>query len=146
MSDIGFRTWITTQIEDTLEQLEHHSLGTPSHHQLVGYLKALHTVDAKCNPTVTHNPKHVVFPKDSPNPEMIRIARDVRMLTQVELAQQSGISQPDLSRYEGGIKPIPEAAIKKLAEALGFPVSFFYQVPTRGHTVFCFKNLRAMRS
>jgi len=79
------------------------------------------------------------------NPEMVIIAREVRALTQRALAEKSGISQPDLSRYENGLKPILEHVLHKLAIALGFPVSFFYQAGRREPRMWCYKNLRAMR-
>lgn len=79
------------------------------------------------------------------NPEMLRIAREVRMLTQKQLAAKSGVSQPDLSRYEGGIKPIPDDNLQKLAAALEFPVSFFHQAGRSTPRLYCPKNLRQMR-
>lgn len=60
-----------------------------------------------------------------PNPQMLILAREVRGLTQKDLSGISGIDQGRISRYEGGIKPIPGEDLKVLARSLSFPLSFF---------------------
>ncbi len=52
----------------------------------------------------------------------VRTARDVRALTQQELADKVGIAPQQLSRIENGhMRPRPQT-IRRLAEALGVPV------------------------
>jgi Zn-dependent peptidase ImmA (M78 family) len=46
-------------------------------------------------------------------------------MTQKGLASISGIDQGRISRYEGGLKSIPEEEMKILADALSFPITFF---------------------
>lgn len=62
----------------------------------------------------------------APNPAMLQIAREMRGLTQAALAQESGISQGYISRYENGESPISEDHIQALAKALTLPIKFFY--------------------
>lgn len=65
--------------------------------------------------------------RQSANAEMLILAREVRGLTQTELAQISRIDQGRISRYEGGLRLIPDDELKALAEALSFPVNFFFR-------------------
>ena len=62
-----------------------------------------------------------------PNPETLTLAREIRGITQTDLARVSGIDQGRISRYEGGVKTIPEDELKILAKALAFPTTFFYR-------------------
>jgi Zn-dependent peptidase ImmA (M78 family) len=62
-----------------------------------------------------------------PNPEMLTLAREVRGVTQTELAEKSGIDQGRISRYEGGIKSIPQDELNTLADVLSFPIEFFFR-------------------
>lgn len=62
---------------------------------------------------------------NKPNPDMLILAREIRGMTQKELANISGIDQGRISRYEGGIKEISEEELEELANALSFPLSFF---------------------
>ncbi|MBL8164341.1 MAG: ImmA/IrrE family metallo-endopeptidase [Anaerolineae bacterium] len=59
------------------------------------------------------------------NAEMLILAREVRGMTQTELAERSSIDQGRISRYEGGIKRIPLDEMQVLAKTLEFPMSFF---------------------
>lgn len=61
------------------------------------------------------------------NADMLRLARDARDATQEDLADWSGVTQALVSKAENGlIQPSPEVA-EKMAAALKFPVTFFYQ-------------------
>lgn len=62
------------------------------------------------------------------NPDMLRLARDAKELTQADLAKRSGVTQAFISKLEHGLHAQPgEAALRQMAEALGFPVAFFFQ-------------------
>jgi Zn-dependent peptidase ImmA (M78 family)/transcriptional regulator with XRE-family HTH domain len=61
------------------------------------------------------------------NPEMLQLARELRELTQTELANLSNMSQGFLSLLEAGAKDASEDRLLKIAEALNFPVDFFFQ-------------------
>lgn len=52
-------------------------------------------------------------------------------MSQAEVAKRAGITQAAISKYEGGILEVPEERIDALAEALGYPVGFFYQTGRR---------------
>lgn len=65
------------------------------------------------------------------NHHMLTLARDVRALTQGELADRVGITQGMLSKYENGVHDVPEDFVSDLARALNYPPRFFYQ---SGHT------------
>lgn len=62
------------------------------------------------------------------NPEMLRLARDARMLTQAELAEASGVTQALISKLEHGLitEPSDEIVIA-LSGTLRFPPAFFRQ-------------------
>lgn len=60
-------------------------------------------------------------------PELLNLRRRMLGLSQAELAAQSRISQPALSKIEDGLKEPSEYQIEQLAEALRCPVAFFYQ-------------------
>lgn len=60
------------------------------------------------------------------NSTMITLARESRGWTQIELAERASLSQVDVSRYENGMRvPSPEH-IDILADALDYPITFFY--------------------
>jgi Zn-dependent peptidase ImmA (M78 family)/DNA-binding XRE family transcriptional regulator len=65
------------------------------------------------------------------NPEMLILARESRGLTQSELAEKSGVSQGNLSKYESGIRTIPTAHVEKFADVLDYPIEFFYLAEQR---------------
>jgi Zn-dependent peptidase ImmA (M78 family) len=59
------------------------------------------------------------------NADMLILAREIRGLTQKQLSDATGIDQGRISRYEGGLKAIPEDELQILAETLSFPLPFF---------------------
>jgi Zn-dependent peptidase ImmA (M78 family)/DNA-binding XRE family transcriptional regulator len=62
------------------------------------------------------------------NPDMLKLARDARELTQAQLAQASGITQAFISKLEHGLNTQPgDEALNRISEALGFPKAFFFQ-------------------
>jgi Zn-dependent peptidase ImmA (M78 family)/transcriptional regulator with XRE-family HTH domain len=62
------------------------------------------------------------------NPDMLRLARDARELTQAELARRSGITQAFISKLEHGLNSQPgDDALDRISQALGFPRTFFFQ-------------------
>jgi Zn-dependent peptidase ImmA (M78 family) len=69
----------------------------------------------------------VIAHKNGINHNMIILARESRGKSQSELAKDSGIDQGNLSKMEKGIHLISEDNITNIANALSFPVSFFYQ-------------------
>lgn len=66
------------------------------------------------------------------NPDMVVLAREYRALTQKELADAAGTKQPQIAMLEGGVDGAASAeTIGAIAEALRFPVDFFYQTEPR---------------
>lgn len=62
------------------------------------------------------------------NGDMIILAREFRGFSQDELAQQVGISQPQVAKLEAGLKPeIDDAMGERIGQALGFPSAFLEQ-------------------
>ncbi len=62
------------------------------------------------------------------NPDMLKLARDARELTQADLAQKSGITQAFISKLEHGLNTQPgDEALDRIAQALRFPKAFFFQ-------------------
>ena len=61
------------------------------------------------------------------NSELMRVARQSRGYSQAELSHRSGLSQGNISKIENGISDPPDDAVEKIAKALAFPVSFFFQ-------------------
>lgn len=59
------------------------------------------------------------------NPQMIIIARETRGFTQSDLAKQSGISQSNISKFEGGQLTVSPENLRRIAKATHFPESFF---------------------
>lgn len=57
----------------------------------------------------------------------IKQARELRKLTQTELAEQSGVSQSTIAKMEVNVREWPDALIEAIAFQTGFPVSFFQQ-------------------
>ncbi|XBH21708.1 XRE family transcriptional regulator [Jonesiaceae bacterium BS-20] len=58
--------------------------------------------------------------------------RDLRGVTQVEVAREVNVTQAFLSRVEKGERPLPETMASELAEIYGLPVSFFRVVDSQG--------------
>jgi Zn-dependent peptidase ImmA (M78 family)/transcriptional regulator with XRE-family HTH domain len=59
------------------------------------------------------------------NSHMMLMARELRALTQSELAVRSGISQPQISKFETGEATPTEEQLAALGSVLEFPPSFF---------------------
>jgi Zn-dependent peptidase ImmA (M78 family)/transcriptional regulator with XRE-family HTH domain len=64
---------------------------------------------------------------DTFNHHMLVLARERRGLTQEELAERLSFGQGTLSKYETGFLQPPTEFVSDVANALGFPQSFFYQ-------------------
>ncbi len=60
------------------------------------------------------------------NPEMMVLARELVGLTQGELAQRVKVSQGEISKVEGGVRPPSEALLEALAVELKCPIAFFF--------------------
>lgn len=71
------------------------------------------------------------------NPEILRLARESRLVTQEALAGILGIEQGTLSKIEKDILPAEPALVEKIAQHLDYPIAFFYQdkkvQPVEGH-------------
>lgn len=62
---------------------------------------------------------------DRVNKEMLILARDLRSLSQTDLAQLVGVNQATISRYENGAE-VPEEHLAAICKALDRPRSFFF--------------------
>lgn len=60
------------------------------------------------------------------NEHRLIMARELRGYTQKQLAEESGVDQAEISRYEGG-RVVSERDLRAIATALNFPISFFYR-------------------
>jgi Zn-dependent peptidase ImmA (M78 family) len=68
------------------------------------------------------------------NPKLVVLARELRGITQKELAQKvSNLTQGNLSRMEKGLLNIPEDTINLISEELNLPVKFFFQEDIKNH-------------
>lgn len=68
------------------------------------------------------------------NPKLVVLAREMRGITQKELAQKvSNLTQGNLSRMEKGLLNIPEDTLSLISEELSFPVKFFFQEDIKNH-------------
>lgn len=66
------------------------------------------------------------------NPKMLELARTFRELTQKQLAELlPKINQPNLSKIEKGELNVSESTAQMIADALNYPLSFFYQEELR---------------
>ena len=61
------------------------------------------------------------------NPEIVKLAREARYVTQEELSSMLGIEQGTLSKIEKDILPADDTLVQKISTALDYPNSFFYQ-------------------
>ncbi len=61
------------------------------------------------------------------NPELLRVARQVRGWSQDKLSKQANISQVFLSKIENGVKHPTDGVVDRIAQALHFPKSFFFE-------------------
>jgi Zn-dependent peptidase ImmA (M78 family) len=64
---------------------------------------------------------------DVGNPDLLRVARQLRGLQQGDAALKLGISQAMLSRVENRLSPLGSDLIARAASAFDFPSSFFVQ-------------------
>lgn len=67
---------------------------------------------------------------DSGNPDLLRVARQLRGLQQGDAAQRLGISQAMLSRVENRLSPFAGDLIDRAATVFGMPRTFFVQTDT----------------
>lgn len=63
--------------------------------------------------------------------EMLILARESRALTQSDLARETGVSQANISKYESGLLNVSDEHLGRIAAALHYPKSFFYQTEKR---------------
>lgn len=74
--------------------------------------------------------------------ELVGVRRRMLSLSQSELADSAGMAQGTVSKIEQGLKEPTEEQVRKLAEALNCPVSFFFQAgreygpPMSAHPMF----------
>lgn len=81
-----------------------------------------------------------------PLPSRIRVARELRGLTQRQVVEKMGgaLSPPALSQIESGKFRPSKATVERLAAVLDVPSSFFTaQWPSEDQTVTYFRNLRS---
>ena len=64
------------------------------------------------------------------NPEMLTLARKSRRKTQGQLANDSGVTQAAVSKYEAGVRQVDEDVLPRFANALNYPPRFFRQAAT----------------
>ena len=61
------------------------------------------------------------------NPQLIKLARQSRSLSQTALAARAGVSQSLIAKYEAGVKDVTTAHLVLISETLEYPVRFFRQ-------------------
>lgn len=61
------------------------------------------------------------------NSDLLRVARQVRGLSQAKLSVESGLTQGAISKVENGLSEPSGDVAQKLADTLRFPLSYFYQ-------------------
>jgi Zn-dependent peptidase ImmA (M78 family)/transcriptional regulator with XRE-family HTH domain len=64
---------------------------------------------------------------NSLNPDLMKVARQSRALSQSQLAEKAGLTQGHISKMESGVIVPAVDAVQKVATALDFPVSFFFE-------------------
>lgn len=67
---------------------------------------------------------------DRMNPDMVKLARRAKSLSQTELADRLGIAQPHLSRFEAGLASTIPTSITSVAEALAVPPALLTRFET----------------
>jgi Zn-dependent peptidase ImmA (M78 family)/transcriptional regulator with XRE-family HTH domain len=60
------------------------------------------------------------------NPQMVRLARESRGITQLEWAEAAKVAQGTISKLELGDKDVASETTERLAEAVHYPPSFFF--------------------
>ncbi len=81
------------------------------------------------------------------NPAMVTLAREMRGLTQTELATKLSVPQGTISKLESGALFFTEEIANGISEALQFPQSFFSQtdaVYPFGSTTFYHRRLQSV--
>ncbi len=68
-------------------------------------------------------------PIRSMNGDRVLQAREIRRLTQAELAEKVGVSQPIIARVEQGLLVVSDAVLERIALVTGFPLDFFDKEP-----------------
>lgn len=66
------------------------------------------------------------MPTEKVNPKMLALAREARGYSQAELAEKSGVSRSNISRFEQESIQMSDELIKKILGVLKFQESFFY--------------------
>jgi Zn-dependent peptidase ImmA (M78 family)/transcriptional regulator with XRE-family HTH domain len=61
------------------------------------------------------------------NPSMVTLARELRGITQKELADASEVAQGSQSKLEAGDIPVTPGVVAKIAQRVSLPESFFFQ-------------------
>lgn len=59
------------------------------------------------------------------NPQMLTLLRESRGLSGAQLAKESGVPQPTISKMENNLSPMEPGRITAIAEALGYPIEAF---------------------
>jgi Zn-dependent peptidase ImmA (M78 family)/transcriptional regulator with XRE-family HTH domain len=69
------------------------------------------------------------MPEEPFNPTLLQLARQYRGRSQSDVAAEAGLNQGHYSRIENGLLPEGPSteSIERIAAAVSFPVSFFYQ-------------------
>lgn len=64
---------------------------------------------------------------DTVNPEMVRLAREARGMTQTALAKAAHLTQATISKIEARVLDVSPAALAAIAGAVKMPEAFFFQ-------------------
>ncbi len=83
---------------------------------------------------------------DNPKPRRMRLARLLRGLTQREVAEESGIAENSISRYESGSRVPKAASLRMLAHVYSKPVEWFYDEEDEPQTAPVHLNAEAPES
>jgi Zn-dependent peptidase ImmA (M78 family)/transcriptional regulator with XRE-family HTH domain len=67
-----------------------------------------------------------------PNFRMIRLAREMRTMSQAALAEHSGVPQAIISRIESDVRAATSLEVERIGDALGYPLTFFYEPDVPG--------------
>lgn len=59
------------------------------------------------------------------NPELLKLARESRGLSQVELAEAIGVTQGAMSKYEAEVLSVSSEDLEKISKVLEYPPDFF---------------------
>lgn len=82
-----------------------------------------------------------MHPVENFNVEMLILARELRQLSQSELAARLGVSQGRISKIENRLLPVDGELLPKLSSELDVPESFFFQpAPVYGLPISYFRK------